>query len=156
MLSEHTRRLVEGHCRRYCAPVCPPDVVNQVRLEFRIDDDGVWIYELRPLFRALGMHAARKVPLARLRYHGAAHEWSLHRCDAGGHLRAYAPRPRTRDFLVLLREFDRDPHGIFWDRINGASLRWCSSRGRCRHCELCYLRILGAGTDGPNLQRCGS
>jgi hypothetical protein len=156
MLSEHTRRLVERYCRRYCTPVCPPDVANQVRLAFRIDADDVWISELRPLFRTLGLQAAREVPLARLRYDSDAGEWSLHHCDASGRLHAYASRPKARDFLALLREFDRDPHGIFWDRINGASLRWCSSRGRCRHCELCYARILGPRGEDAELQRCGS
>jgi hypothetical protein len=157
MLSEHTRRLVERHCRRYCALVCPPEIANQVRLGFRIAGDDVWLFELRPLFRTLGMHAAREVPLARLRFNDRSHEWSLHRCDTAGHPRRYAPRPRARDFLALLREFDRDPHGLFWDRVNGASLRWCSARGRCQHCELCYTRVLGATDLGTlDLQRCGS
>jgi hypothetical protein len=156
MLSEHTRRLVERHCQRYCAPVCPPGVANPVRLGFRVERDDVWLFELRPLFRTFGMYAAREVPLARLRFDSRSHEWTLHHCSSGDRLRAYAPRPRARDFLALLREIDRDPHGVFWDRINGASLRWCSARGRCRQCEVCYARILGPRSADAGLQRCGS
>ena len=153
-LSEHTHRLIEGHCRRYCAPVCPPSVVNQVRLGFRMSGDDVWIHELRPLFRTLGMYAVREVALACLRFAPVSRDWSLHHC-VDGHLRPYAPLPRARNFLRLLREFDRDPHGVFWPHLNGASLRWCSAGGRCRQCELRYARVLGPDGGEADLQRCG-
>jgi hypothetical protein len=142
-LSELTRRLVERHCRRYCGPVCPPSATNQVRLSYRIAGDDVWICELRPLFRTLGMHAQRAVPLAQLRFDAATRQWTLRHATAEGRSRPYPGAPRSRDFLALLREFDRDPCGLFWQRVNGASLRWCSSRGRCRRCDLRYRQLLG-------------
>jgi hypothetical protein len=43
----------------------------------------------------------------------------------------------------LLREFDLDPIGLFWGRLDGKSLRWCSSRGRCIDCDLRYKQVLG-------------
>jgi hypothetical protein len=146
-LSELTRRLVERHCRRYCGPVCPPEGANQVRLRFRIEGDEVWISESRPLFRTLGMHAVREMPLARLRFEAGTRD---------GHPRRYPGSARSRDFLALLREFDRDPRGLFWPHVNGANLRWCSARGRCRGCDARYQQILGADDVERPLQPCGS
>ena len=37
---------------------------------------------------------------------------------------------KTR-FIELLREFDADSAGVFWGRLNGRSLRWCSFQPRC-------------------------
>jgi hypothetical protein len=113
-----------------------------VRLSYRIDGDDVWLNELRPLFRSHNMDALRESPFARFRFEPATCEWRLHYCDCRGHLRPYAALPRSRDFLRLLREIDRDPHGIFWHRVNGASLRWCSPRGRCADCDERYSRIV--------------
>jgi hypothetical protein len=155
-LSELTRRLVERHCRRYCGPVCPPSASNQVRLGFRIAGDDVWISELRPLFRTFGMQAGREIPLARLRFDATTQHWTMQRTTPDGRLRAYPGAPRSRDFLALLREFDRDPFGLFWQRVNGASLRWCSARGRCRRCDLRYQQILGHPNADAELQCCGS
>jgi hypothetical protein len=45
--------------------------------------------------------------------------------------------------VELLREFDADPAGLFWGRIDGKSLRWCRSEGRCAPCEARYCAILG-------------
>jgi len=156
-LSDLTRRLVERHCLRYCDPVCPPWFARQVRLSYRIDGDDVWLNELRPLFRSHNMNAMREVPLARLRFEATSSDWRLHYCDRRGRVRPYAALPRSRDFLRLLREIDRDPHGIFWHRVNGASLRWCSSRGRCPDCDARYSSIvdgrIGAGNDRTTAAR---
>jgi hypothetical protein len=153
-LSELTTRLVDRHCRRYCGPVCPPEADDPARLVYRIDGDDVWFSESRPLFRTLGMQARREVPLARLRFDAATREWRLARATCDGGRGRYRVLARSRDFLAVLREFDRDPLGVFWPQVNGASLRWCSSRGRCRGCR--YRQILGATEDGRSLQCPGS
>jgi hypothetical protein len=49
----------------------------------------------------------------------------------------------SRSFLDLLREFDADPAGLFWGRIDGKSLRWCRPEGRCAACEAKYCSVLG-------------
>jgi len=141
-LSDLTRRLVERYCSRYCDPVCPPRFARRVRLSYRLDGDEVWLNELRPIFRSHNMDALREVPFVRFRFEPATCEWRLHYCDWRGRLRTYAALPRSRDFLRLLREIDRDPHGIFWQRVSGASLRWCSPRGRCADCDERYSRIV--------------
>ena len=155
-LSEITRRLVERHCRRYCDPVCPPEAQNAVRLRFRVEGDDVWISESRPLFRTYGMHAVRETPVACLSFDAATREWTLFRAARDGRPRRYPGPARSRNFLALLREFDRDPRGLFWPRLNGASLRWCSPRGRCRRCDARYQRILGDGDVERPLEWCGS
>ena len=141
-LSELTRRLVERHCERYCGSRCPPHFERQVQLAYRIDGDDVWLFEKQPVYRTHGVPAIRTVPLARVRFTAPDGRWQLHHV-AGGRLRRYPFLTAPRDFLRVLREIDRDPHGVFWERVNGASLRWCSSRGRCAGCEERYSRIVG-------------
>ena len=57
------------------------------------------------------------------RFDAATRQWTLRHATPDGRLRPYPGAPRSRDFLALLREFDRDPCGLFWQRVNGASLR---------------------------------
>jgi hypothetical protein len=147
-LSELTHRLVTRHCERYCGSHCPPHFERQVRLTYRIDGDDVWLLEKQPVYRTHGVPAIREVPLARVRFVQSSGCWHLHHVVADGRLRRYAALFATRDFLRVLREVDRDPHGVFWQRVNGASLRWCSARGRCASCEERYARIVGAMVTG--------
>ena len=54
-------------------------------------------------------------------------------------------RATAEALATAFREFDADPAGVFWGRINGKSLRWCSPRGRCADCDLRYCQVLGVG-----------
>jgi hypothetical protein len=64
-------------------------------------------------------------------------------------MRRYRPLPSSRSFIELLREFDADPAGLFWGRIDGKSLRWCRSEGRCAPCEARYCGVLGLRPSVP-------
>lgn len=142
-LPDHTRRLIERQLSSYCGRICPPSFVRQVRLGYRIEHDRVTLCEVRPVYASLGMAALRHAPLAQFRHGARDGNWRLYYADLEQRWRRYRPLPRARDFLTLLRELDRDPRGVFWERVNGKSLRWCSSDGRCDDCTARYDAILG-------------
>jgi len=145
-LPPHTRHLVERLLTRYCGRICPPSFERQIRLGFRIEGRHVIVHELKPIFGIPG--TLRLVDVARFSYLPRDGSWRF-ACnrDEPARWRAY-PGSGARAFVHLLTELDADPLGVFWGRVNGASLRWCSARGRCAACEAAYRAVL----DG----RCGA
>lgn len=137
----HTHHLVEKLLQGYCDRICPPSARNTVLLGFRLEHDRVFVHELQRLFGIPG--TGQPVEVAQFRYHAARNEWRMLYADDAGRWRRYPGRRATRSFVDLLREFDADPAGLFWGRINGKSLRWCSPRGRCADCDLRYCQVLG-------------
>ncbi|NBP07052.1 MAG: DUF3024 domain-containing protein [Gammaproteobacteria bacterium] len=113
---------------------------NTVLIDYRVEGDRVVIHELRRILGVAGTRAP--VPIARFRYRSSSGDWLLDYFEEGL-WRRYRPLPRSQSFLELLREFDLDPIGLFWGRLDGKSLRWCSSRGRCIDCDLRYKQVLG-------------
>jgi hypothetical protein len=140
-IPQHSQRLIEKLLDGYCARICPPSARLAVRLSFRIDSDHVTVFELQRICGVPGTQ--HPVPLAEFRYRAQEGAWRLSYRDLAGQWRNYPAEPRARTFLDWLREFDRDPEGRFWTRVDGKSLRWCSSRGRCEACEVKYCQVLG-------------
>lgn len=139
-IPQHTRALVERLLDAYCARICPPLARNTVVIGYRLESDHVIIHELQ---RILGVTGTRQpVPVARFRYRQVDNDWTLDYFD-GTSWQRYRPKPRSHGFLELLREFDLDPAGIFWGRLDGKSLRWCRSSGRCLDCDVRYKQVLG-------------
>lgn len=148
-LPDHTRRLAERMLDAYCQRICPPEFREQVVLGWRIGEHGVTLHEVRRICGVPG--TARQVDVALLRHDTRRGTWRLfHRADAddGGPVcwRRYPAAPQ-RSLSALMRELDEDAFGLFWPRLNGASLRWCSARGRCAGCAARYRSVLGAA--GP-------
>jgi hypothetical protein len=140
-IPQHTRLLVTRLLDAYCARICPPTARHAVQVGYRLEHDAVLIEEHR---RILGIAGTRRaVPVARMRWRAADACWTLEHADASGAMRRYRPLPASRSFLDLLREFDADPAGLFWGRIDGKSLRWCRPEGRCAACEAKYCSVLG-------------
>ena len=140
MIPAHTQRVVEHLLRGYCERICPPTARHAVLTDYAIEAEGVTLRELR---RIHGVAAMRQPhPLAQFRYLSARNCWQLFVAD-GDRWRRYVPKPEAASFIELLRELDRDAHGIFFTRIEGKSLRWCSSQGRCAGCEQRYAKVLG-------------
>lgn len=130
-------RLLDG----YCARICPPAARHAVRLSYRMETCHVTLFELQRICGVPGTQLP--VPVAQFRYRSEDGAWRLAWRDQAGSWRCYPLEPRHRTFLDWLRELDRDPDGRFWARVDGKSLRWCSSRGRCDSCEERYGQVLG-------------
>jgi len=137
----HTQRLVEKLLQAYCDRICPPSARHAVMLGFRLEFDRVTIHELQKLFGIPG--TGQPVELAQFRYRADRNAWRLYHLDERSRWRPYPRQPVAHGCIDLLREFDADPAGVFWGRLNGRSLRWCSARGRCTDCELRYCQVLG-------------
>lgn len=147
-LPDHTRRLAERLLAAYCQRLCPPEFREQAVLGFRIVDDGATLHEVRRICGVPG--TARFVDVARFRYEARRGTWRLfHRDDDGSGAERWRRHPAAaeRSLAGLVRELDADVSGLFWPRLNGASLRWCSSRGRCAGCDERYRTVLGAADD---------
>jgi hypothetical protein len=145
-LPDHTRRLAERMLDAYCQGICPPEFREQVVLGWRSGERGVTLHEVRRICGVPG--TARLVDVALLRYDARRGTWRLfHRIDDGrggpARWRRHPAAPQ-RSLSALMRELDEDAYGLFWPRLNGASLRWCSARGRCVGCTERYRSVLGA------------
>lgn len=156
-IPEHTQLLLERLLSAYCARICPPRARHTMLLGFRIEHDRATLSELRPICGVPGTR--RAVPLAQLRYRAADQSWRLlfvaePRREAPGPPRwqRYPGLAKARGVIELLREIDADPRGLFWPRIDGKSLRWCSSRGRCGSCEQKYCQVLGLSQPATHWQ----
>lgn len=146
----HTQRLVEKLLQGYCDRICPPSARHAVMLGFRLESDRVTIHELQKLFGIPG--TAQPVELAQFRYRADRNSWRLLCLDERARWRPYPRQPVAHGFIDLLREFDADPAGLFWGRLNGRSLRWCSPRGRCADCDLRYCQVLGVTEPANSLE----
>lgn len=146
-IPQHTRHLLERLLEAYCARICPPTARHTVLIGYRIEEDRVWLDELRRICGVPGTR--RSVPVARFRYRASDGCWLLDQRDEAGRWRRHRALAPTRSFLELLREVDADPDGTFWGRIDGKSLRWCSSKGRCTDCDLRYGEVLGIAVSVP-------
>jgi hypothetical protein len=140
-LPQHTRMLAERLFQRYCGRLCDPAFDSQVRLDFELVDDAILLFELRPVFGMTTM--MRRLPLARFRHRSARGDWTLQAADTHRPGWRRTPLARHRNLALLLMLVDEDAQGLFWGRVNGASLRWCSARGRCVGCERRYREALG-------------
>lgn len=154
-LPDHTRRVAERLLDAYCQRICPPEFREQVVLGYRLDAHGATLHEVRRICGVPG--TARLYDVARLRFDARRGTWRLHfRDDVDDDVprwRRYPGSREQRNLAVLMREFDADACGLFWPRINGASLRWCSSRGRCSGCTQRYRSVLGAPTPDGACER---
>lgn len=147
----HTERMAERLLSGYCRRICPPTFRRQRVLGFVIEGDAIALHESRPICGIEGMR--RRVDIARFRYEPGSGAWRLAWNDREPtRWRPHPRTPATRSLPMLLALVDQDPYGLFWGRINGASLRWCSSSGRCASCEARYRVVLGFPAGGPTGQ----
>ena len=141
-IPQHSRYLVERLLQAYCERICPPTARHTVLLGYVLNDTHAVIHEWRAL---CGVEQLR-VPgaVARFGYLERSQLWQLESWPHG-HWQRHSRLFQSRSFIDLLREFDADPLGEFFGRIDGKSLRWCRSAGRCQGCEQRYAAILGLG-----------
>jgi len=144
-LPDHTRRLAERLLETYCRGLCQPATGARVELGFRVDGDDIELFEQRRLCGVPG--TGRPVALARLRFAADSGRWMLFFSDeyaaARPRWRRYPRLAPERGLARLLRVMDADPGRRLFPHINGASLRWCSTKGRCADCALRTQSVLG-------------
>lgn len=141
-IPQHSRYLVERLLQAYCDRICPPTARHTVLLGYTLNEAHAVIHEWCALHGVDQLRIPR--PVARFSYLTREQLWQLESRPQGRWQR-HSRLCQSRSFIALLREFDADPLGEFWGRIDGKSLRWCRSAGRCQGCEQRYAAILGLG-----------
>ena len=105
---ERIDRTVGVFCRRRS----PPQLRDQVRVEYRITGHEVLIHETRPAFDDPSRWTEHGV--AKLRFVRTAGEWRLFWQRASLKWRSYEPLASSREIGELIAEIERDPHGCFF------------------------------------------
>ena len=99
---------------RFCEERTPPDLCDEMRLEFSVRGDGITIVERRaPWNPRLGSEWTTS-HIAQLRCDDAEGRWSLHWRGSDDRWRPYNRIKASRGIRRLLAEIDDDPTGIFW------------------------------------------
>jgi hypothetical protein len=100
--------VVEPFCRRRS----PEHARHQVRTEYRVKGQDVFIVEVRAVWDDPSRWMDHGV--AMLRFNRKAGEWRLFWQRASLNWEAYQPLASSHDLAVLVEEIDRDPHGCFF------------------------------------------
>jgi len=112
-LSEFERKKVEVELGRFIeSKRPPPEIRDQLDLGFRIENQSVLLFEIRPRWDKPG--EKMESPVAKATYSKAQQVWKVYwkRADLKWH--RYEPTPavdQLGDFLALV---DEDKHACFW------------------------------------------
>ncbi len=104
---------IEGKVAAYVARKRPrPEIRHKVDLAFRLDDQSIEIFEIRPSFRDESVKNEESV--AKTTYVRRAHEWRIYwqRADLKWH--RYEPTPDASSIEEFLTLIEEDKHGCFW------------------------------------------
>ena len=95
-----------------CAARSPEHLRDQIRLEYRVQDPSILIYEVRPRWRA--PRELMEEPCAKISYFRTRNVWQLYwqRADLKWH--RYDPLPEAASLDMLVKQIDEDPHCCFF------------------------------------------
>ena len=111
-IPELVKRNAEKLLQDYCNGKVPPCVRQQVRLNYRIEEDHITLLEERALASQDGRW--RSVPIAQFRFNHELGQWSLHFPDRYRNWHFYLNTPPTLNLAKLLHHLDEDPFAQFW------------------------------------------
>ena|SRR5690349_11247018 len=99
--------------RRWCAGAVPPEVADQVRVEFHRRGRSVTLCESRPPWGP-SQTEWDHLAMAQLRFRPEQRDWSLHWADRNSRWHPYEQGNRQFGSVAqLLAEIDDDPTAIF-------------------------------------------
>jgi len=105
--SEFEKKRVEKLLTAYCEDKIPPNLRNQIRIEFTIRGN-----EVSPHWQGSGEWLSMKV--ARFKKDPKTETWHLYWADRNSKWRPYPPLPYHRDIEKLLQEVEKNETGAFW------------------------------------------
>ena len=110
--SENELPLIEANLRKFCESKNNPDFLDKLRFDFKIVDQAIELFEVRPHWKEPGKII--ETPVAKLRFFRSRGEWQLYwmRQDLKWH--SYDPHPTNKGYIPLLNIVDQDKHGCFF------------------------------------------
>lgn len=111
-LSEFEQARIKRLFRAYCEIRIPEPLRTTLRIDFRIGDDDVILYELRPHYQQPDIWYSTAV--ARFVKQPDQNLWSLYSADRNDQWLPYLPYHGDRNIEKLLAVVNDDPLGLFW------------------------------------------
>lgn len=111
-LSEFEIKRVDKLFTAYCEQKVPAHLRDQIRIEYRIRDFAVSLFESRPLLQGSGEWISTKV--ARFQKDPQTETWRLFWADRDSQWQPYAPLPIHRDIEKLLQVVEKNETGLFF------------------------------------------
>lgn len=110
-LPQLLKKQAEKLLAEYCRSRVPTWLKEELRLDFKIEDDSATIHQERRTCQ--GSCEWFRLPLAQFRYSKELNQWSLHHHD-NGKWRLYLNINPSLDLSKLIKAVDDDPMGFFW------------------------------------------
>lgn len=111
-LSEFEIKRVDKLFTAYCENRVPAYLRSQIRIEYRIRDNEVSLFESRAHLQGSGEWISTKV--ARFAKDAQDGTWHLFWADRNSQWRPYSPLPYHRDIEKLLQAVEKNETGAFW------------------------------------------
>jgi hypothetical protein len=111
-LSELEKKRIEKLFTDYCAKKIPVQYHNELRVEFEIKGNEVYLLECRSPWRGEGDWTRMKV--ARFKKDPKTETWLLYWADRNSKWRQYPPMPFHARIEKLLDEVEKNENGAFW------------------------------------------
>lgn len=111
-LSEFETKRVQRLFANYCDERIPQILQGKLKLEYRIFDNEVVLYESRVHYKQVDIWYSTSV--ARFLKDGEKNVWRLFSADCNDDWIAYLPHPCDRNIEQLMTVVNEDVTGIFW------------------------------------------
>jgi len=102
-----------ANIQRFCEKHSPPEMRDELRLEYTTRGNSVTIADCRPVWQGAPGDWTR-MPIAQLRYQPANELWTLYWADRNDRWHLYEDLEPTKDLDAVLAEVDEDPTCIFF------------------------------------------
>lgn len=111
-LSEFEIKRIEKLFGGFCDKRVPGYLRNRIRVEYRIRNAEVELFESRPLHD--DPETWISTPIARFKKSPSSNKWILYQADRNTQWMRYLPCEPHRDIEALLQVVERDAIGSFW------------------------------------------
>jgi len=112
-LSQFEQKRVEVEIGRYVESKRPPEKIrDQVDLGFKIEDQSVILFELRPQWKKPKVKT--EMAFAKATYLKSKDLWKIYWMRANGKWHQYEPNPEVDQLIDFLNLVEADEHACFW------------------------------------------
>lgn len=96
----------------FCQNRIPPHLREKVRLEFKITNQDVVIFEVRPVWN--NPKEFTESLIAKIKFVRKQMRWKLYWMRSNLKWCLYEPMESAKELESMVQEIGKDPHGCFW------------------------------------------